>query len=304
MKSRTSPIMYKYFLTGAIGWLCLSSLLAQTALEPSLGVAFPVKLENEKLVLTSPVLMNMNDLLPEGTILHKLFPKPRKDDKDVKNRKNKDFNTDKYAAVQRFAIENREVDPNKTAVMKAIEDRAGGDGMVDEMKFRAMLHRMNIEEYYLAYDLPGSNERRLGQFEYPEGLFLGEQQGSVMVLAILNDSKAQKLGIEAGSRITALNGKPLKSLKDFRDRYFTEKEQRKGQGKDLSMTVVSVGQTTPREVEFNVRRSLGNAEDMMSDLKGDMSKKTERTPTAEGQSVIQPVESAKPEESMTVPLIP
>jgi C-terminal processing protease CtpA/Prc len=284
--------------------LCLSSLAtAQQTLQPSLGVAFPVKTENEKLIVSSSVLINPNDLLPPGTVLHRLFPKPKKDDKDVKERKNKDYNVDSYAAIQRFAIENREVNKDKTAVMKALEDRAGGDAMTSELKFRATLHRMNIEEYYLAYDLPGAKERNLGQFDYPEGLLLSEQEGKIVALAVLTDSLAEKLGVVPGSVIVGLNGVSLKSLVDFRDRYFKEKEQKSQQKQAVSMSVLLPEQTAPRDIEFKIKRSLGNAEDMMSDLNANMSKKAEETAGATPE-VKEGAKKKAVQEDLNVPLIP
>lgn len=256
---------------------------AQSTLDPSLGLVFPVKLEGEKLRLPFSVLLNLNDIIPAGTSIHKVIQKPRQDDKDVKMRKNKDYNTDKYAAVQRFAIEHRENDPNKTAVMRAVEDRSKGDSMTDELKFRAFLHRSVIEEYYLAYDLPGGTERRIGQFEFPEGLFLSEQGGKVIVLAVGKDTLVEKNGVIAGSELKILNGSELKSLEDFRSRYFKEKKQRQEMGEIMSMSFKVAAQDQLKTINFSSGRSLRNTGDLMSDLTTELEAKPAQekpTPTA------------------------
>ena len=295
------PLLMIFFL--ASGLLSQRGLQAQAVLKPSLGVSFPVKEDKTGLVLTSGVLINMNDLLPAGTVLHKLFPKPKKDDKDVKTRKIKVYDTGKYQVKQRLAIENLENDLDKSAMIKAVEDRAGGDAMTSELKFRAMLHRMNIEDYYLAYDLPGAKERRIGQFDYPEGLFLSEQNGKIIVLSVVDESLAQKIGVEPGSRITAMNGKDLLSLDDFRARYFTEKEGKKAAGGTLSMSVVPPGQTEARELEFKVRRSLNNTDDIMSDFNSDTDKKGGSPERVLPQTQKPPKPTPDPDE-VVIPLIP
>jgi C-terminal processing protease CtpA/Prc len=256
-------ILLSFISVYLLGW---EQLQAESALNPSLGVVFPVQVQEGKLVLRSTMLLNGDDVLPAGTVLHKLFPRPKQDDKDVKSRKFKNYNTDKYAAVQRAAIENREVDQDKSAVLKATMDRAGGEPMTDELKFRAMLHRMSIEEYYLAYDLAGQKDRRIGQFEFPEGLFLAEQNSRVLVLAVLPGSEADKLGILPGSWIQGLNGKPLASLVEFRDRYYKEKEEKKSRQEALVMKVSHPESGEVKDLEFQLKRSLGSAEDLMSDL--------------------------------------
>ncbi|MDZ4789331.1 MAG: PDZ domain-containing protein [Blastochloris sp.] len=257
-------------------------LLAQSTLEPTLGQIFPVKLEGERLVVPYAVLLNLNDILPAGTAIHKLIQRPRQDDKDVKKRKNMDFNTDKYAAVQRFAVEHREIDPNKSAVTLAVEDRAKGPSMTDEMKFRAYLHRAVTEDYYLAYDLPSGGERRIGQFEFPEGLFLAEKDGGVVVLAVGKGSMAERKGVLVGSVLKALNGIPLKSLEDFRDRFFKEKTSKQQVGESVIMTILYAGQKQNTEVDFSSGRSLKSAGDLMSDLSAEMEPKNQSakpTPT-------------------------
>ncbi|NJK92274.1 MAG: hypothetical protein HC904_10820 [Blastochloris sp.] len=287
-------------LSFSLMFLLLGSALgADSDLVPSLGVAFPLKKEGQQLVTRVPVLLNTNDILPAGTVLHRLFPKPQKEDKDVKSRRVEDFNTDKYAAVQRFAIENREVNKDKSAVLKAAEDRAKGSPMTDELKFRALLHRMNIEEYYLAYDVAGEELRRLGQFDYPEGLLLGEENGRVLVLAVRKGSVPEGQGIVAGAVLKELNGVELKSLEDFRNRYFTEKEERKKRFESLSLGFLREGETALKVVEVEVKRSLGTANDLMSDMNAELNPRAEagekEVPTTKEKAPVPEVKKEVPE---------
>jgi S1-C subfamily serine protease len=89
-------------------------------------------------------------------------------------------------------------------------------------------------------------------------LFLGEADRQIVVLAVRKNSPSQQLGIHAGATLTAINGKPLAGLADFRDRYYQEKQAVEEQGRPLTMTFILTGETVPKELAYRVPRSLNS----------------------------------------------
>ena len=133
------------------------------------------------------------------------------------------------------------------------------------MMFRGYIDRMDLTNNILVFQHPGSEQLTVDLFSFPQELFLGESNNQIIVLAVRKNSQSQKLGISAGATLTAMNGKPLAGLDDFRNRYFREKQALEEQNQPMTLTFILKGDTSPKDITYKLPVSL-NSNPLMMDL--------------------------------------
>jgi len=225
--------------------------------EPSLGLAFPLRQDPDLVVVTQRVLLNDTTILEPGDVFRVLFERPNIADKDVR--------TKKRASEFKQTYQTRQQTPNmeqpntdEQALYKAALDRAVKNFWHEEIKFRAMLHHLDMENTILVFQRPGQTKMMTELMILPADLLLSENSGHLVVLSVLKDSKSAQLGITAGSQLLALNGKELNKLEDFRDRYYKEQLDCQNAHQPLTLTLLPKGQTEPVTVSFKPIPSLNS----------------------------------------------
>ncbi|MDR1191729.1 MAG: hypothetical protein LBK60_08745 [Verrucomicrobiales bacterium] len=257
----------KYFrialaLTLTVGGLHAQDDGLQSPFEPSLGLAIPLRQSGEQVIVAQKFLLNHNVIINAGDQIRVIFPRPEVSDKDVRM-KNSKKNLEATFSRQPSKIHGEGDVLTESAIYRAALDRATKTVWKDELRFRAYIDRMDLGGNILVFQHPGSAQLTVDFFAFPQDLFLGETGGNITVLAVLKNSQSQKLGIAAGATLTALNGKPLAGLEDFRNRYFQEKQTVENQS--LTMTFILAGETAPKDLTYKLPRSL-NSNLLLMDL--------------------------------------
>jgi hypothetical protein len=236
----------------------------QSPFEPSLGLAVPLKQGGEQVLVSQKFLLNNNAIIQPGDQIRVIFPRPEVTDKDVRM-KNSKKNIENTFSRQPGKVGNHEDEYTQSAIYRAALDRATKTVWKDELWFRGYLDRMDLTNNILVFQHPGSDQLTVDLFSFPQDLFLGENGGKITVLAVRKESQSAKLGISAGATLTAMNGKPLADLEDFRSRYFQEKQTLEEQNQPMTMTFILKGENTPKDITFKLPTSL-NSNPLMMDL--------------------------------------
>ncbi|MDD5262592.1 MAG: hypothetical protein PHD76_12175 [Methylacidiphilales bacterium] len=233
--------------------------------DPSLGLAFPLKQDTGRVIVSQKVLLNYNVILQPGYVARVIFQRPEAHDRDVVLKNKKKSLEDTYSR-QPTKLDRPDASA-QSAIAQAAAQRANKNYWKDEMLFRGLLHKMNLENYFLVFEVPGSPDLLVEQLQLPEDLLLGEIDGKIYVLTLAKESIARKKGIVSGAQLLAYNGVNVKSLEDFRDRYLKEKEEYRNAGKPLSMTFLLKDKTEPTTINFKTPHSLDD-NPLLMDLPG------------------------------------
>ena len=243
-----------------------AQLMEESPYEPSLGLAFPLKQEPGQVLISQKVMLNFNDILLPGTIARTIIALPQKNDRDVVM-KNKRKNLESTFARQPSKMDDPTNSAERTAIVRAAEERAVKNSWTDEMLFRGMLHRINLENYVFVFQTKGDPNLFFGQLQLPEEMLLCEDEKGIIVLSLDKECIARHKGIVAGARLLAYNDKPVKSLEEFRDRYLKEKDEYRTIGKPLRMTFQLKDKPEPYTIDFKTPHSL-DSNPLMQDLPG------------------------------------
>jgi len=236
----------------------------QSPFEPSLGLAIPLKQGDDQVLVAQKFLLNNNVIIHPGDQIRVVFPRPEVNDRDVRM-KNSKKNLESTFSRQPTKMGGQDDEYTQSAIYRAALDRSTKTVWKNEMIFRGYIDRMDLTDNILVFQHPGSEQLIVDLFAFPQDLFLGEINGKITVLAVRKDSQSQNLGIGAGAILTAMNGKPLASLEDFRNRYFNEKQNLEDQNKPMVMTFILKGETSPKDIIYKLPISL-NSNALMMDL--------------------------------------
>ncbi|GAB4253268.1 MAG: hypothetical protein OHK005_20540 [Candidatus Methylacidiphilales bacterium] len=216
-------------------------------LVPGLGEVIPLEKQNGRVVFRYATLLNPSAIVPAGSVARTVFTLPRPTDSDVRTLRHRD---DKKAAYSAIKLPDTRAAPLSPEAMAA-QERALKTVWDDDMRFRSALLRMRLAEVRLIYENPRTGEIEAQSFTFPENLFLAEVDGAVTVLAVGSGSRAERLGLKTGARITAINGKPLDNgLASFQRLYLPEKNASQEAGQPLVFSTILPGETTPQDVAF------------------------------------------------------
>lgn len=215
-------------------------------LTPGLGEVIPLEKRGGQVVFRHATLLNPAAVVPAGAVARTVFFIPRPTDADVRLFRHRE---DKKAAYSAQKLpDTRALD--QSPEVKAAEERAQRTVWDDDMRFRAALQRMRLAELRFIYEDPAGNIKAEA-FSFPENLFLGEIEGIVTVLAVGTGSRAERLGFATGTKILAINGKPLdRGLLSFQQHYLPEKNAAAAANRPLVFTVEIPGQTERKDLAF------------------------------------------------------
>ncbi len=232
------------------------SILANSELQPSLGIAFPLDIANGKVICGEDVLLNRSTYLPEGTILLTAFIPPKPDDKDVK-RKNAKVDLEKTYSRKKPDVTNSDDNAMERAMLSVARERALRIQWDDPDIFRGWFHKQPADDYYLVYQMDSESEPRYAQVEFLDGMFLVAREGRATIAGILPGSRAAEGGLKAGDQIVSLNGMPFNQhLREFFKFYLLLERQLGKEGKALNIRVVDSGSGEERQVTLAAPYSL------------------------------------------------
>ncbi|MFH1067447.1 MAG: PDZ domain-containing protein [bacterium] len=234
----------------------LSFLHAESNMDPPLGLVFPLEQKDERVALAQTILINKSCVAQAGAWARVMYLLPRPDDPDVKNsRKLAKYNP----AYMRQSNESLlKKDDELTPMQRAAYERAIATIWKNPIAFRSALEQWgNKGDWRLVFQQPGSDELQAETVEFPEGMFLAEQDGRILVLSVEKDSPSAKNGIVAQTALLKINGRDLNGkLEEFVKIYNEEKQAKAKADRALNFTVVFPQSPEEKTVTITLPRSL------------------------------------------------
>ncbi|MEM6821552.1 MAG: hypothetical protein AAF558_06395 [Verrucomicrobiota bacterium] len=229
---------------------------AVETLEPSLGVAFPIKTQGQTVLVERSILLNKERILPAGTLLRVCFQPPEQNDKDVRRKETRN-NLENTFSRKPIKVSSRDQEYN--AYYEALKDRAFATVWTDPNLFRGYFHKIDYDRYFLVYQEPGEEEPKFAKFFFPEGLFLSSNEGIIEVLAIKTGSRAMQAGFKAGDKIYSFEGTALEgNLKTFITSYIKAQQTNPLTGKPLRFMVSTTENPEPHERNIRLPLSINS----------------------------------------------
>jgi hypothetical protein len=246
----------------AFAFLVLSFLLAaslpaqeDSGMTPLLGKVFPLAKQNDRVVLTSDVLIQPRRVLPAGTVLRTIYTPPNKNDDDVQKQRERFKIAEVYKSPSQTIRPGGELTPEEAAAY----NRAYKTIWDSEDFFRASFERLNRDRYRLVCTLPGSEEILLEPLDFPQGMFFSGSEGKIRVLAVENESLAAKAGITGGMEILAVNGEKAPStLAEFAPFYLAQRDKVQAGNRRFVLRVRTNPEAEPKEITITLPMSLNS----------------------------------------------
>ena len=224
---------------------------------PEFPLTFPLAQNGSDVTVKYPVLINPSTILKPGMILRVLY---------ILHTGNPDGSSDLILAHKG----NLESSFSRTATLSD-----GSTKMPPEMAHELEGYRRTIwqvqnnfilamaqyptDAMHLIY-VPGSDNRDLHdeRFNFFDGLFIGQPDGKVTVLAVEKDSHADAAGIKAGDEIVSVGGVPTQNdLGKFANAFSaTKKTAREDEAPNYPMTIRSPGSSDVRTVNLAMPPTL------------------------------------------------
>lgn len=239
-----------FFIVIMIGLNCqLGSSQDSTS---KLGLIFPLEEKNDRVYLKQTCLINRNTILNKGTLLRVMFQLPRVEDADVKRAERKEKQKRAYSGDRE--LKSVVVSPQQEALKK----RALATAWTNSLPFRALLNRTEFEEIYVVIE-KGEDELEIESVDLPEGILLVENSQGVEVSWVANQQSGAAKEFRVGDRILAVNGEPIKNLRDFQQYYLSVKSSDPRKRALISVEVIGKGETRSSFLSLDAPPSLSGS---------------------------------------------
>ena len=197
-------------------------------LEPHLALSFPFQQGAESTTVKYPVMLAPNFIMKPGDQLRIAYVPLRNDDAETirqRNTSNKDSVLTRKNGPQ---DEGPKLTPAQLATQKMIRETK----WAEPKRFQLAFDNLRDSDLSLVYLRTNPVDLIDVHFDFPEGMFLAEIDGSVRVLAVEKNSKAMQMGIKAGDVILKIGGISVgNTLEGFAKAYSATKRALETSGK-------------------------------------------------------------------------
>ncbi|NBR71559.1 MAG: hypothetical protein EBT75_05625 [Proteobacteria bacterium] len=228
----------------------LLTLLAQShatewdpKMEPALGLAFPLEVKKDRVVLSQDLLLTPDKVLPAGTVLRTIFRPVTLTEGEKKTRRGVD--EDSFSRVAPKVTTKGLMTETERKVM----DRAYGTVWTNPIDFRRTLELTTPDNLrFVLEPAPGVTPPPVEIPSFPDGLCVVGNP-SPHILSVLKESPGAKAGFRGGDSILEIAGQPAgDNLTEFATRFKAARENAAKKRAD---------------VRFKVRRSTGECESLV-----------------------------------------
>ena len=230
----------------------------------NLGMAFPLKQNEKQVVITQPVLINPDCLIPAGSTLRVIYVPPKAGERGQYKKK---FTLEDSGALARKSHDKalKDFSDKRSPEEKEADARAQNTIWQEEIAFRAALEQLTLDDARFVFQNPGSPEIQIQPIELIEGMLLTEKENRVVVLYVQENSAAAKSGIVSESILLKLNDKDfLGKLSNFQKIYSEEKKNPPSSKPHLDLLFLPPKATQPTHATLLLPRSLNS--DFWSDF--------------------------------------
>jgi len=192
--------------------------------EPHLAVAFPFEQKPEGIGIKYAVLINTVAIVPPNAILRVIYVPPRGDDAEVKVELHKSNSENSWTKKNQIDSSQPKLSPMQLATKKVAEQTVWPAKSMFQLAFA----NLNSQDLHIVYMNPTNLQLTDEPINFPEGLFLGDVDGTVTVLAVEKGSPGDESGLKAGDQILKVGGAPMNgNLLTFLDAYRLSKSAAK-----------------------------------------------------------------------------
>ncbi len=244
-----------------IFWGCFGAWLSAQDLletEPLLGVSFPFEEKEGNVIIPYPILIG-DRIVPAQSIARVLYVLPQRGDPEVMKETSKARQESAYSRPREKMT--REIPPEILAARRIATETHWTSAQL----FRLKLTNQNTPDLRMVYQIPGETDFHEVVLSLIHGLFLGQKEGKVMVLAVEKRSTAFHSGFVAGDEILKINEVEIGGdLKKYWETYYAAKTTAERSPKrEIIFSIKSGKEGVPVARTIRVAPSLkGNALDL------------------------------------------
>jgi hypothetical protein len=246
--------MHKLFYTFLLSTLLLSVSYGteDSGMTPRLGIVLPIKQEAKQVVATQAFLWSPAAMVSEGSHIRMILLPDEAEDKGMYRQGRR---TELKKAFMRPTHEDQ-LEFTKSTLKKKMEEQIANNVWENEGHFRAILERKDRDNMYLVYLPPGAADVEIERVDFPEGMFLVQQDDRIVVASVVNGSDADRFEVQAGMFLKEIDGVPLgNDLKKFGALYI-EKKIANGENNTPITMVFETDAGVIKKVEFKPLASL------------------------------------------------
>jgi hypothetical protein len=184
-------------------WLTTWVAWASFETKPSLGVALPLpdKVDDGVVRFLIPVAINSTTIVPPDAILRVIYVQPQSGDVETLQARQRKNSDNVVSRPQQEVIKRQ---AKLSAEQEAARKIANETVWPSPVNFKLAAENLN-GDLRLVYLLP-TGELRQETFSLVQGLFLGQKNHAVIILAVEKDSPGDKAGLLAGDEILKIGG--------------------------------------------------------------------------------------------------
>jgi len=212
-------------------------------MDPPLGLALPLEVKNDRVVLSQDLLMTPEKILPAGTVLRTIFRPVTLADGEEKRRRGVD--EESFSRVQP-KVTTKDL---MTETERKVMDRAYGTVWTNPIEFRRVAELTTPQNLrFVLEPAPGVSKPPVEIPDFPEGLCIVGHP-TPQILSVLKESRGAKAGLRGGDIFLEIAGQPAgKNLTEFSSRFKSARENAAKKRTDL---------------RIKVRRSTGETESLV-----------------------------------------
>jgi len=212
-------------------------------MDPPLGLALPLEVKNDRVVLSQDLLMTPEKILPAGTVLRTIFRPVTLADGEEKRRRGVD--EESFSRVQP-KVTTKDL---MTETERKVMDRAYGTVWTNPIEFRRVAELTTPQNLrFVLEPAPGVSKPPVEIPDFPEGLCIVGHP-TPQILSVLKESRGAKAGLRGGDIFLEIAGQPAgENLTEFSSRFKSARENAAKKRTDL---------------RIKVRRSTGETESLV-----------------------------------------
>jgi len=212
-------------------------------MDPPLGLALPLEVKNDRVVLSQDLLMTPEKILPAGTVLRTIFRPVTLAGGEEKRRRGVD--EESFSRVQP-KVTTKDL---MTETERKVMDRAYGTVWTNPIEFRRVAELTTPQNLrFVLEPTPGVSKPPVEIPDFPEGLCIVGHP-TPQILSVLKESRGAKAGLRGGDIFLEIAGQPAgENLTEFSSRFKSARENAAKKRTDL---------------RIKVRRSTGETESLV-----------------------------------------
>jgi hypothetical protein len=222
-----SRLLLLLLLVGCGGCVSLHAQPFPFDTDPALPLAFPFDPKIDTVGIKFPVLISPTTIIPANATLRVFYIPPHVEDDSMRAIKTANNQDAAYSRVVHLD-QSQKLSPSEIARQKI----SRGTAWPSVTNFQLALNSLPADDMRFVFIVPAPTAEKPEDFKFydehvvlPDGLFLGESNKTVLVLAVEKKSRGAQAGVKAGDVVVKVGDRATNgSLQAFSDAYFATRK--------------------------------------------------------------------------------